>query len=51
MFQANALIDLARLLAKKYRVGSTDEHSTTKQQRSLCANIEMLVSRCGPSRT
>lgn len=32
MFQANALVDLARLLAKKYRVGSIEEHSTTRLQ-------------------
>ena len=33
MFQANALVDLARLLAKKYRVGSTEEHSTIRLQQ------------------
>lgn len=35
MFQANALVDLARLLAKKYRVGSIEEHSTTRLQQFL----------------
>lgn len=33
MFQANALVDLARLLAKKYRVGSIEEHSITRLQQ------------------
>ena len=47
MFQANALIDLARLLAKKYRGGSTEEHSTTRLQQFAMSISDAQLTEMG----
>lgn len=33
MYQGNALLDLARMLSKRYRPGHTQEHSTLRLQQ------------------